>query len=228
VVLVLAGLFLLGLATRQAIGRQDASAAPTGIPTGGAPVGPSGSAAGRHSAPDSQDAPIPGRSVQRGQITRPAAVNDPVKIDIPKIGVHTKVIHLGLAADGTVQVPPFDHANEVGWYTQSPVPGDKGPSVLIGHIDSPQGPAVFYHLATLAPTDQVRVQRKDGSIAIFKITSIRTVAKSHFPTQSVYGNLGYPGIRLITCGGPYNASAGGYQGNTIAYGSLVKVIPAHS
>lgn len=216
-VLVLAGLFLLGLASQQVPRGPDVSAAgPTGSPTVGPRVVPGGQAAGRH-------------SVQRSQrSTRRTPVNDPVNIEIPRIGVHTKVIQLGLAADGTVQVPPFDHADEVGWYTQSPVPGDKGPSVLIGHIDSPQGPAVFYRLATLAAADQVRIQRKDGTIAVFKINAVRTVTKSHFPTRSVYGNLKYPGIRLITCGGAYDATEGGYQGNTIAYGSLVKISPAHS
>lgn len=236
-VLVAAGLLLLGLASLKALHSspppQVAVASPTGAATGGVRVDPDGPVVGQHSIPvspnpatPSSPAPrpsTPGRSTQRGEVAGP----DPVNIEIPQIGVRTRVIRLGLAADGTVQVPPFDHADQVGWYAQSPVPGDTGPSVLIGHIDSPNGPAVFYRLATLNTGDQVRIGRKDGTIAVFRITAVKTVAKNHFPTRSVYGNINYPGLRLITCGGSYDASAGGYQGNTIVDGSLVKIIPGH-
>lgn len=222
VVLVLAGLTLLGIAGREALRAQADGRA--GDPVASGPVAPDGSTSGQPTDPDSPVASGPGSTAHKDKVTGP----DPVNIEIPHIGVHTKILRLGLAADGTVQVPPFNHADEVGWYTHSPVPGDNGPSVLIGHIDSPQGPAVFYRLATLNTGDQVRIRRKDGSVAVFRITAIRTVAKSHFPTRSVYGNLKYPGLRLITCGGAFDPTAGGYQGNTIAYGSLAKIIPAHS
>jgi sortase (surface protein transpeptidase) len=149
----------------------------------------------------------------------------PVKIEIPQIGVRTKIMKLGLAPDRTVQVPPYDRADEVGWYDESPVPGAVGPSVLIGHIDSPSGPAVFYRLASLGVGDTIRVSRADGSTAVFKVSRVRTVAKSRFPTRSVYGNLHYPGLRLITCGGQYVASAGGYQANTIVYARLTTLTP---
>lgn len=243
-VLVAAGLFLLGLAGQEALHSSRpsdvAAAGPTGGSTGGTRLGHGvGPAVGRHSIPVSPGRQTPGPKVPGPSISSPssgsshstqvgqAAGPDPVDIEIPQIGVRTKVIRLGLADDGTVQVPPFDHADQVGWYAQSPVPGVNGPSVLIGHIDSPRGPAVFYRLATLNNGDQVRIGRKDGTIAVFRITAVKTVAKNHFPTRSVYGNINYPGLRLITCGGAYDASAGGYQANTIVYGSLVKIIPGH-
>lgn len=235
-VLVAAGLFLLGLASQEALHTSrppqaavaspvaSPAASPTGGSTGGVRVGHGASpATDPHSIPFSRARPTPPQSTQRGEVAGPV----PVRIEISQIGVRTRVIRLGLAADGTVQVPPFDQADEVGWYDQSPVPGDTGPSVLIGHIDSPRGPAVFYRLATLETGDQVRIERADGSIAVFRVTAVKTVAKNHFPTRSVYGTLKYPGLRLITCGGVYDASAGGYQANTIVYGSLVKIISGH-
>jgi sortase (surface protein transpeptidase) len=149
----------------------------------------------------------------------------PIRVEIPQIGVRTKIMKLGLTADRTVQVPPYDRADEVGWYDESPVPGDIGPSVLIGHIDSPSGPAVFYRLASLGAGDKIRVTRSDGSTAVFRVSRVRTVAKNRFPTRSVYGNLHYPGLRLITCGGQYVASAGGYQANTIVYARLTSMTP---
>jgi hypothetical protein len=146
-----------------------------------------------------------------------------VKIQITRIGVNTKVMKLGLRSDGTLDVPPFDHADEVGWYEKSPDPGAEGPAVIVGHIDSPQGPAVFYRLASLIPGDLIQITRADGSVAIFRVSRLESPAKNRFPTHAVYGNINYAGLRLITCGGSYDPSAGGYQSNTIVFAKLIKI-----
>ena len=148
------------------------------------------------------------------------AASPPVGLDIPSIGVHVhRIVGLHVGADGTLQAPTrFD---EVGWYTGGPTPGQFGPAVLGGHVDSRSGPAIFYRLGDLRPGATVKVSRQDGTTASFVIDSIARFAKSNFPTQRVYGNsTGRAEIRLITCGGAFDHASGHYVDNIVAFGHL--------
>lgn len=146
----------------------------------------------------------------------------PARICIPAIGVDASVMSLGLNADRTVQVPPLSEVGEAGWYHYSKVPGDAGPSVILGHIDSAQyGKGVFYDLGKLTAGDRVMITRGDGRLAIFRVNSVVEVAKSRFPSDAVYGPTSGPALRLVTCGGPFDASTGNYLDNIIAYGTLL-------
>jgi len=144
----------------------------------------------------------------------------PVRIRIPAIGVDAQIIQLGLNADGTVQVPPLDEHNLTGWYRYGPAPGQRGASVILGHVDSVTGPSVFYLLKDLQAGDLIYVTLADGKTAVFVVDGLQRAAKTQFPTSSVYGKLGYPGLRLITCGGPFNSTTGHYADNIIAYAHL--------
>ena len=150
--------------------------------------------------------------------TIPASV--PTDVTIPAIGVQTSILKLGLAADGTAEAPPFDRADEVGWYRYSPTPGQIGPAILIGHVNSPTGPAVFARLDALKTGDTVRVRRADGRTAIFTVTAVKLFPKAKFPTDLVYGDLDHAGLRLITCGGDYVRDRGGFQGNVVVFADL--------
>lgn len=145
----------------------------------------------------------------------------PVSLEIPRIKVSTRLLRLGLNPDRTLQVPPPNHADLAGWYDGSVPPGDRGSAVIAGHVDSDAGPAVFYNLSVLEPGDTVRVQRSDRRTATFRVDRIASFRKSSFPTRMVYGQVKYAGLRLITCGGSYIKSAGGYQSNTVVFASLV-------
>jgi LPXTG-site transpeptidase (sortase) family protein len=145
----------------------------------------------------------------------------PVRLDIPKIGVHSPVSTLGLKSDGTIEEPPLSKPNLTGWYRLGPTPGEKGPAVIAGHVDANGGPAVFYRLKHLSKGDTVTVTRKDGSVVTFTLDAIQQVPKDAFPTKKVYGDIGFPGLRLITCGGSFDKRTGHYIDNVIAYGHLV-------
>ena len=145
----------------------------------------------------------------------------PSAIDIPAIGVHSSLLHLGLNSDGTVQVPSGSSYNEAGWYQYSPTPGSVGPAVILGHVDSGAwGASVFFKLGDLRPGNKVMVRRQDGLVAVFEITGVRRYAKDHFPTQLVYGNTNNAELRLITCGGSFDSSTGHYVDNIIVFASL--------
>ncbi|MCW0216392.1 MAG: class F sortase [Pseudonocardia sp.] len=145
----------------------------------------------------------------------------PVTLDVPAIGVHAAVLRTGLAPDGTVEVPPLG-SPDASWYENSPTPGERGPAVLLGHVDSARwGPGVFFDLRALVPGDEVAVTREDGSVARFRVDRVAQYPKTAFPTAAVYGDLDHPGLRLITCGGAFDRSARSYADNVIVYASAV-------
>ena len=152
---------------------------------------------------------------------RSLARSAPVEIRIPGIGVNAPVMKVGRAADGTVQVPPLAEHNLTGWYEHGPSPGQRGPAVILGHVDSATGISVFYHLRNMHAGDRVYVTLADGKVAAFAVDGLQRVAKDAFPTASVYGKAGYPSLRLITCGGPFDQATGHYVDNIIVYAHLV-------
>lgn len=153
----------------------------------------------------------------------PVQVAEPVRLRIPSIGVDSTLLHLGLEPDGSLEAPPRGGPDndKAAWYDGSPRPGEPGPAVLEGHIDSQQGPSVFYRLGELAAGDTVLVDRADGSTATFVVDKAERYPKDDFPTRTVYGDTEDPQVRLITCGGEFDDSTGHYVDNTVVYGHLV-------
>jgi hypothetical protein len=146
----------------------------------------------------------------------------PVSVDIPAIGVNSRLLRLGVNADGSMQVPPLTtSADLAAWYKYSATPGQMGASVIEGHVDSNRGPAVFFRLGSLRPGDAVDVTLADGITAIFRVTGVREYLKSNFPAKSIYGAPGYAGLRLITCGGTFDYATGHYLSSTVVFASLV-------
>lgn len=146
------------------------------------------------------------------------SVPRPTSLDIPAIGVKTRLIRLGLTTAGTLRVPSSTAV--AGWYTGSPRPGETGAAVIAGHIDSYLGPGVFYRLRDMKPGNLIYVQRGRGTLAVFKVTAVRTFLKSRFPTAAVYGPVPDPQLRLITCGGTFDPATGHYLSNVIVFASL--------
>jgi len=182
-------------------------------------TGAAGLAMTRHPAPAqwSAVAPVP---APVGPIAAIAPAQDatvalPVALIIPAIGVQTRLVHLGLTAAGALQVPSSTAV--AGWYTGSSRPGAIGPAVIAGHIDSYTGPGIFFRLSQLRPGDRVYVRRADGTIALFRVTAVRSYAKDHFPTQAVYGPTPDAELRLITCGGTFDPKLSSYLSNTVVY-----------
>ncbi|MEU9783531.1 class F sortase [Streptomyces phaeochromogenes] len=143
----------------------------------------------------------------------------PVRLQVPAIQVDTPLMRLGLASDGTVEVPPIAADDKAGWYEHSPTPGQVGPSVILGHVTvGSYGDGVFHHLSRLRRGDRIVARLEDGKAAEFAVTDVRTVAQAEFPTKEVYGNVGSPELRLITCGGPRTGD--GYRDSVIVFAAL--------
>jgi sortase (surface protein transpeptidase) len=178
--------------------------------------------------PVARAAPLPSGAVpfpSRAVLAPPSPVAGkevaaPASLSIPVIGVRTRLIHLGVTASGTLQVP--SSTTVAGWFTGSPRPGAVGSSVIAGHIDSYQGPGVFFRLRLLRPGDRVYVRRTDGTLAVFRVYAEHMYLKDRFPTETVYGPAPDAELRLITCGGVFDRVAGSYLSNVVVYAVQVR------
>ncbi len=163
-----------------------------------------------------QAPPTNGDVVRSGANVSPdAAVGDPISIAIPSIDVDSVLVQAGVLADGTVAVPP-DPAI-AGWFTGGPKPGERGPAVIMGHVDSKKsGPGVFYRLVDIQVGAEVTITTTTTPLK-FVVQSVDRFPKNQFPTQLVYGSVPQPALRLITCGGSFDRSIGHYRDNVVAF-----------
>ncbi len=148
----------------------------------------------------------------------PLPASEPVRVQVPALGVTSTVMRLGLQRDGSMEVP--SGAYPVGWYDRSPTPGEIGPAVLAGHVDWQGERGAFFGLRELLPGDEVVVDRADGTVATFRVDRVEEHDKDEFPSDDVYGDIDTAGLRLITCGGSFDEDTGDYRQNVIVFASL--------
>jgi sortase family protein len=159
-----------------------------------------------------------------GQAHAPLRRSLPVSVDIPAIGVHSKLLHLGVNPDGTIRVPSLNtRADEAAWYKYSATPGQMGVSVIEGHVDSYQGAAVFYRLGDLRPGDSIDVTLANGITAVFRVTGVRQYDKTRYPSGTIYGTTGFPAFRLRTGSGTFDYTTRSYLSSTVVFASLTSV-----
>lgn len=202
------GLRALAAAGAIALALVLGACAPTDETTAVAPASPT--SPGEFSAGELQDPAVPDASE--------SAESEPTRVQIPSIGVDSTLETLAVDGSGRLQAPiDFDLA---GWYADGVVPGQVGPAIIAGHVDSPTAPAVFAEIGSLAPGDEIIVTLADGAEQVFQVTTSVQSAKAEFPTAAVYSNVPAPELRLITCGGIFDSSTGHYLDNLIVFATL--------
>jgi hypothetical protein len=139
----------------------------------------------------------------------------PVRVEVPSIGVSSPLDRLALEPSGVMQTPVS--AARAGWFAGGPAPGEPGPAVIAGHVDSRSGPGVFFRLRLLRPGALIVVGMRGAAPMRFRVTAVRSYAKNAFPTGAVYGPTPGPELRLITCGGAFDRRASSYRDNVVAY-----------
>ncbi|NDL59164.1 class F sortase [Phytoactinopolyspora mesophila] len=139
---------------------------------------------------------------------------EPIAVQVPAANIDTSLIPVGLQDDGAMELPDPGLG---AWYELGPRPGEPGAAVLVGHVDSVAGPDVFFGLNTLTAGDVVHVDDEDGARHTFTVTEVELVDKEALPYERIWMDTSEPVLRLITCGGPYNRAAGGYQENVVVY-----------
>jgi sortase (surface protein transpeptidase) len=184
------------------------------------PTAAAGSAAGSFDVPGVPPR-APGFEVGAlpDRVAAPGSASVPVRLVIPEIGVATRLVRLGMEPDGGMQVP--GNFGDAGWFAGGPVPGQVGPAVIAGHVDSETGPAVFYRLRDLRPGDQIRVVRADRRVVRFKVDSLASYPKQSLPPDAVYGATTTPALRLITCAGSFDRSSRSYRDNLVVSATRV-------
>jgi hypothetical protein len=145
----------------------------------------------------------------------------PIRITIAAIGVNSQVGTLGLQPDLEVMVPT--NTRVVGWYKDGPPPGQIGSAVILGHVDSTQGPGVFFWLKSLKAGDRIRTVLANGTVTTFAVTKVVQYSKSSFPDRLVYGSHGTRSLQLVTCGGTFDHATGHYESNIVVYSNLLSV-----
>jgi sortase (surface protein transpeptidase) len=115
-----------------------------------------------------------------------------------------------------------DDYDDVGWWNGGPAPGEAGAAVVVGHVDSLTGPAVFYGLSDLQRGDLVSVWEKDGPRSTFEVRKTIFYDRDDFPSDRVYRSQGRPSLHLLTCGGSFDDETGEYTGNVVVFADLVK------
>ncbi|MEV0826291.1 class F sortase [Nonomuraea rubra] len=150
----------------------------------------------------------------------PMLPSTPIRLVIKRLGINAPIQSVGLKRDGTIQVPPSENHNLVGWYRNMSTPGEVGPAVLLGHKDTRTRAAVFARLPELKNGDTIEVKRQDKTTAVFTVGGVEQADKQTFPTQRVYGEQQNAQLHLITCGGTYDRSTGHYTDNVIVYATM--------
>lgn len=222
-------LLALGLALTSCSGGAAAVASPSEpvlTPAATVPEGLARSDAAEGPAPAEADAATTVTTIRTTEL-RPAPVGAPVttvdatpaiRVQVPAVGIDAPLDDLGLGSDGAVEAPAaFDHA---GWYTGSVRPGQAGPAVLAGHVDSKTGPAAFYGLERVRPGDEIVVHRADGSALNFRVTVVEQHAKEQLAAEVLHGPVTGPELRLVTCGGDFDRSSGHYRDNVVVFAVL--------
>ncbi|MEU9298361.1 class F sortase [Streptomyces sp. NPDC048266] len=172
--------------------------------------------------PSAAQAFAAGPSVHTEAAADPLPPSAPVRLRIPETDVDTPMMRLGLAADGSLEVPPAGNRNMAGWYGGGTTPGAEGTAIVAGHVDNAEGPAVFYTLGALKKGHRIEVDRQDGRTAVFTVDAVEVYENEDFPDRKVYDEANRAEIRVITCGGGFSKK-NGYRGNVVAFGHLIGV-----
>ncbi|WAP59030.1 class F sortase [Streptomyces sp. S465] len=204
---------------------QNTSATPAG-PTAGAstsPTSPTSISTPENDTSIEEESPDASTESSAAPESRPGPAlprSPAVQLDIPSIGVSAPFVPLSLDAQGVLVPPPDTEQNLVGWFEGGPSPGERGNSIVAGHVDTKTGPAVFYNLSQLKPKSKLTITREDGIIATFVVDRIKTFEKDAFPDREVYGDTPNAQLRLITCGGAYDHTVNDYTANVVAFAHL--------
>ncbi|MGK5450372.1 class F sortase [Streptomyces radiopugnans] len=170
-------------------------------------------------------APASDRARGGGSGHAPLPGAEPRRIDIDTVGVHARIIERGLDREGAVEPPPMDAPDTVGWYADGPAPGAEGVALLVGHLDTDTGRAVFHRLPSVRPGDRIRVARADGRTAEFTVEDVAIAERADFDPHEVYGarRPGRAELRLITCTGAFDRASGSYTANLVVSAYLTGV-----
>lgn len=145
--------------------------------------------------------------------------SEPTRVRLSRLNIDASLVSVGLKLDGSMEIPST--YGSAGWYKLAPTPGELGPAIIVGHVDSPRGPAVFWRLRETQPGDIVEIDRADSKTVKFKVDTVEQVPSNYLPVQQIFGDINHAGIRLMTCGGTFDIHKQQYDKNVVVFGTLI-------
>ena len=152
-------------------------------------------------------------------VLAPSDVIAPTRVIIPALEVDGPVIPAGVNAENELDVPP--DARTLVWYRHGPSPGAPGSAVIAGHLNWRGVNGLFANLADTPVGATITVVYDDGSEQAFTVSTVELVPKPAVSVSGVFARDGEPLLRLVTCGGEFEAAVRSYRSNVI-----VTAIPA--
>lgn len=145
----------------------------------------------------------------------------PTRVRVPSLGIDAPVFPVSISVSkGALAVPPLIH--RLGWWLDGMAPGSRsGATLIAGHVDSAKaGPGAFFRLHEARQGQSVQVTTQGGQTRTYRVVSVQVMPKDRLPA-SIYSRRGRPRLVLVTCGGPFDPSAGHYRDNIV-----VTAVPA--
>jgi hypothetical protein len=148
----------------------------------------------------------------RSTLNRDAS-SPPVLVSIPAVGYAARIRPVGVDDAGAMALPA--NPETVGWYRYGSAPADPGSTVVAGHLDSfTYGLGPLVRLREVVAGDRVEVSTADGRRTSYVVLAVQRIERSSLPAE-IFSRDGPRLLRVITCGGEYDADAGGYQDNLV-------------
>ena len=156
----------------------------------------------------------------RVQAPSAAASNLPRRLRVPRLRIDAVVEHVGLAPDGSMDVPK--RYDTVGWYKLGSRPGDAGSAVMAGHLDSKTGPAIFWKLGDLRPGDELSIVNDDGAERRFAVEASERYRFDAAPLERIFAATDRARLNLITCSGTFDRGSQNYDLRLVVYSTLIE------
>ncbi len=144
---------------------------------------------------------------------------DPRRLRIPNLGINAAIEQVGLDNKGRMDVPR--NIWNVAWYKPGSKPGERGNSVIDGHLDGPYSPAVFWNLNKLVPGNRIYIQDDKGKEKVFEVFDTATYDFDKAPLDRIFGASNDAQLNLITCNGTFDQGTANYDKRFVAYARLV-------
>lgn len=140
----------------------------------------------------------------------------PIRLKIPAISVDAAVEYVGIAPDGTMDVPKGPQ--DVAWFNLGPRPGENGTAVIAGHYGWKNGiPAVFDTISTLHKGDRLFIEDDKGLTTTFVVRELRTFDEKGDSSSVFSSDDEKAHLNLITCEGVWNAVTKSYSERLVVF-----------
>lgn len=140
----------------------------------------------------------------------------PQRLAIPSVEIDGKIVPARASAleGGTEWEVPWE---DIAWYIGTALPGNRGNTVMAGHVITRSGGGVFRNLHRVRKDTPIYVYATEG-VLTYSVTGIRTVLPSE---MSVLNETAEPTLVLITCTGDFDEASRTFSHRLVVTARLV-------